>query len=282
MDERSPASRTAILVAALRGRAAARAAPLCVDPWAAQLAGAEGEALADELLAHYPPAELWIGLRTTWIDARVAQLTVGERACEQAVLLGAGFDTRAARLARPGLRWFEVDHPNTGEERARRLGSLEGYPEATATTVACDFERDDFLERLVSGGFDPAKPAVFLWEGVVPYLTEPSVLATLERLADGCHPRSVILFDHLGKRLARGGQVDSSDEGMRDLVGGLGEPFRFGLDDPIPLLHTAGFRQVRTVSFDEICLAQTGTYDRSRKLRFQYLTAASVARPLAV
>jgi O-methyltransferase involved in polyketide biosynthesis len=34
-----------------------------------------------------------------------------------------------------------------------------------------DFETDDTFDALSAGGFDDAAPAMFLWLGVVPYLT---------------------------------------------------------------------------------------------------------------
>ena len=35
------------------------------------------------------------------------------------------------------------------------------------------------------------------------------------------------------------------------------------------------YRKFRRVSFDEICLALTSTYERSRKFRFQHIVEAS-------
>ena len=45
----------------------------------------------------------------------------------------------------------------------------------------------------------------------------------------------------------------------------------------LPLLYEEGFRHVRASSFDEACLALTGTYLRERKFRFQGLAVASRA-----
>jgi len=64
------------------------------------------------------------------------------------------------------------------------------------------------------------------------------------------------------------GQRDEQKR-IRALVGDLGEPFHFGINDLLPLAFGAGFRSVRTVSFDQACLSLTGTYDRNRAFRFQ-------------
>jgi len=274
MNQRS-ASRTAMLVSALRARATARPQPLCRDPWAAQLAGDIGMALADRHEQLYPASELWIALRTAWIDERIRRLCapLGERA--QVVLLGAGLDTRSARLGGAGLRWFEVDHPSSQDLKLERLAELDNYPLETATFVRCDFETDDFIDRLTDSGFNAEEAALFVWEGVTPYLSEEAIRTTVKRISSTCHPETVLIYDHLEKKLVGGSSIDLADAALKEMVEDLGEPFRFGIDDPLPLMVEEGYRQVRRASFDEICLALTGTYERSRKFRFQHIVEAS-------
>jgi len=275
MTTERPASRTALWVAAYRARASSRPDPVCRDPWAAALAGPEGEALVAAMDATTPHMELWIAIRTALLDAEVDRWTTAAHDFEQVVLLGAGFDTRPARLARPGVRWFEVDHPGSQRAKRERLATLPGYPLDAATFVTCDFEHEDFLDRLTACGFDAAAPAVVLWEGVVPYLTEPAVRATLRRIASGMHPRTVLLFDHLMKRFVESPALPDKDVATRDFVKDLGEQLRFGTNDPLPMLYEEGFRHVRSVSFDEACLTLTGTYERARAFRFSRVVLAS-------
>lgn len=270
------ASRTALMVAAYRARATRRPQPVCEDPWAQGLAGALGLELSVAFDRHFPHMELWIALRTAYLDHHVAHLTAA--GVDQVVLLGAGFDTRAARLARPGVSFYEVDHPATQADKRERVADQGGYPSSAAHYVACDFESgDDFIELLVAAGFAPDRPAAILWEGVTPYLTEEAVRATARRIATALAPTSVLLFDYLGRRMADGTNLRAKDHGARDEVSGLGEPLRFGTNDPLPLLAECGFRQVRTVSFDQIALSLTGTYDRAREFRFQGVCIASAA-----
>src|SRR4051812_22106882 len=113
------ASSTALLMCAYRARATAAPKPLIVDPWARTLAGEEGERLARELDPVYAHMELWTAVRVAYIDAKVARHATGD--VTQVILLGAGLDTRAARLSREGLRFFEVDHPETQADKRRRL-----------------------------------------------------------------------------------------------------------------------------------------------------------------
>lgn len=282
MTERH-ASRTALLVAAYRARASRRDRPLISDPWAEALAGPDGEALAARVDGFLNERELWIAARTAYLDEHVVEWTRREPAPasatsrRQVVLLGAGLDARAARFAQPGLRFFEVDQPASQAEKIARLGRVHGYPLDAATYVPCDFEKDDFLERLLLAGFDAAAPALIVWEGVTYYLPEAAIRATLRRVAKGCEPRSVLLFDYFTRAFVEGASRADADQQTRQLVEELGERFVFGTNDPLPMLFEEGFRHVRNISFDEICLSLTGTYQRERQFRFQRIIRASAA-----
>lgn len=272
------ASKTALLVCGLRARASERPAPICRDPYARALAGDEGLALADRFVATaYAHAETWIAVRTAAIDAALAALVAG-RDARQVVILGAGLDARAARLRLPGARFFEVDHAASRADKLRRVAALVDWPADAATHVSCDFAAEDFLDRLVDAGFDVARPAAFVWEGVAMYLDERDVRRTLSRVASGAHPRSAIVLDVLGARFAAKATRRADDDAVHASVEDMGEPVRFGTDDALPLLYEEGFRSVRARSFDELALELTGTYDRARAFRFQHLIVASATR----
>ena len=81
------------------------------------------------------------------------------------------------------------------------------------------------------------EPALVIWEGVVPYLTEAAVRSTASRLAAGLDPRSLVAFDFVGKRFAAAQNVSEKDRETRDYVGELGEPIRYGSDDVLPMLY---------------------------------------------
>src|SRR5688572_27275571 len=222
------------MVCAYRARVSRWPKPLFVDPWADALAGPEGHEIARRLDARFPPMELWLALRVAYLDRLVAR-AVDRLSVRQIVILGAGYDTRAARLPRAGVRYFEVDHPATQAAKRARLGKLDGYPVEAATYVTCNFEREDPIDRLVANGFSTTEPALVIWEGVVPYLTEAAVRATATRLASGLDARSLVAFDFVGKKLAGGENLSARDEGTRSYVGELGEPIQYGSDDILPL-----------------------------------------------
>jgi methyltransferase (TIGR00027 family) len=280
VDIESVASKTALMVCAYRARASRWDKPLFVDPWAERLAGDEGHEIARSLDQRFAPMELWLALRVAYLDRLVA-LAVDRLSIRQVVILGAGYDTRAARLPRAGVRYFEVDHPATQAAKRQALSALAGYPVDAATYVACNFEHEDPIERLAASGFLVDEPALVIWEGVVMYLTEPAIRATAARLATGLDARSLVAFDFVGKKLAAGQGLSAPDAHTRSYVGELGEPIRYGSDDVLPLLYDCGYRWVRSLDFNELALELLGDYQRDRMFRFQHVALAAMRAPVA-
>jgi len=279
------ASQTALMVCAYRARVSRSPRPLFVDPWAEALAGSEGHAIADGFDRHWPAMELWLGLRVAYLD-RLVGVMIDRPGVRQVVILGAGYDTRAARLPYSGVRYFEVDHPETQAAKRARLATLPGYPVDAATYAPCDFEREDPVERLVAAGLSAREPTLVIWEGVVPYLTEDAVRATATSLVRGLDPRSLVAFDTLGKNMAAPtaagatrGRLSPHDQGVRDFTDERAEPIRYGTDHVTPLLAGCGFAWVRTINFDQLALEYGAGYERDRMFRFQNLTLASATRP---
>jgi methyltransferase (TIGR00027 family) len=102
---------------------------------------------------------------------------------DSVVVLGAGMDTRAYRLARRSdVPVFEVDLPvNIERKKAAVQRALGGVP-ASVHLVPLDFERDDLIGSLTAHGYRPEARTFFIWEGVTQYLTEDAVRATLRAL----------------------------------------------------------------------------------------------------
>jgi methyltransferase (TIGR00027 family) len=149
----------------------------------------------------------------------------------QFVILGAGFDTRAFRL--PGntrVRSFEID---TAKTQAVKRESLEkaGINVTGVTFVAADFEKEDWLAKLVDAGFDPQQPTLFLWEGVMMYLHKEAVEATLRKIARTASG-TIVAFDYVTTE-----PLESQALFWRYARAGTraaGEPFKFGVDSTPP------------------------------------------------
>src|SRR6516164_9686382 len=60
--------------------------------------------------------------RTAFFDRVVVNAM--EREVTQVVSVGAGYDGRALRYAKAGVRWWEVDHPDTQADKRARLERL--------------------------------------------------------------------------------------------------------------------------------------------------------------
>lgn len=152
-------------------------------------------------------------------------------AMEQFVILGAGFDTRAFRLPVDSrVRSFEVDMPRTQAVKRETLQKA-GIDTAGATFVAADFEEDDWLARLVEAGFDPGKPALFIWEGVMIYLDREAVEDTFRKIAS-IAKGSVVAFDYMTTEplTSQGWYWRYGRAGTK----AAGEPWKFGLDSTPP------------------------------------------------
>ena len=119
----------------------------------------------------------------------------------QIVILGAGYDSRALRLAPllPDVRWFEVDHPATAA-RKTRLAARAGIT-WTAGRVMVDLQRDPLAPALAAVGFDPAAPACFVLEGLAHYLDRSAFRQLLGAAAPPGRPRRIIL-SYIDRRMA--------------------------------------------------------------------------------
>jgi methyltransferase (TIGR00027 family) len=99
------------------------------------------------------------------------------------VVLGAGLDTLAYRLARlSDIPIFEVDQPVNIERKAAAVQRVLGQVPSSVQLVPLDFERDDVLTVLAERGYRSDYRAFFIWEAVTQYLSADAVHATLESL----------------------------------------------------------------------------------------------------
>lgn len=164
-------------------------------------------------------------IRTRVIDDAVTAAM--NHGAEQVVILGAGYDTRAYRLSRRGVRFFEVDHPDTQVVKRRRVGKLRA---GAATFVGVDFASEDPGPALAAAGLDGGLRTLFLWEGVLSYLEPPAIDAMLRWMARTGAPGSGVVFTYADQR-ALDGSGQMGDVGpWLEAVERAGEPFRTGLD----------------------------------------------------
>ena len=213
-----------------------------------RVSAAYGIPAADEALAADVAAGLvapanrmhdYLAARTSFFDRTVVSAI--DRGVRQVVVGAAGYDGRAFRYAKPGVSWFEVDHPATQRDKLERLGRL-GIAASHVRFVEADFTADPVADRLLAAGLEASVPSLFLLEGIAVYL-EPAVLETvLEQFRQVAAP---------GSRLAISVSLSREhDEGARArfqaAVAALGEPARsiFDAGQAEDLLARTGWRTI--------------------------------------
>ncbi len=216
-------------------------------PWATSTRGADDDQrlqadVAAGLAIEPSPMTRYLQARTTFFDTVVVGSLdpQGGAGIGQAVSVGAGFDGRSLRYARPSVRWFELDHPGTQSDKRGRLDELQ-ITTAGVTFVPADFVVDDVALALADAGHDASAATLFTCEGVAGYLgadTVASLLAALARAA-GAGSRLAITLPI---------EPESDDERhRRDRLGaavsGMGEP----LASAIPRAELAD--RLRTVGW---------------------------------
>jgi methyltransferase (TIGR00027 family) len=219
---------TSLWVAAARARETDRKGGLFRDPFARKLAGDEGEETFALARAHNPMDVPTIEIRTRWLDDRIAEATA--RNIRQVVILAAGMDARAYRLAWPaGTTLYELDRDFVLAYKAERIAGAE--PTCKRVPIAVDL-RDDWLAALDQAGFDRNTPTLFLIEGLLVYLEAADVKGLFARVDSIAAKGSVILFDVVGESLLQSPFMAQTLEMMKH----IDALWRFGTDEPEKLL----------------------------------------------
>lgn len=135
--------------------------------------------------------------RTEFIDTVVREELGGY---QQVVLLGAGFDSRP--YLEPMLNFdgliFEVDREPTQRVKREALDRIE-VDTSRVRYISLDFERESLLGCLLRHGYREDARTLFLWEGVVYYLTEQAVDTTLTFIHNHSAAGSAVVFDYFSR-----------------------------------------------------------------------------------
>ena len=168
-------SDTALMVAACRALESRRADALMNDPFAGQLAGERGMALALSSPT-MPVMQFGIGIRVRFIDELLG-LAIA-KGVNTVLNLGAGLDARPWRLDLPApLRWIEVDFPEMLEYKAARMA--DAAPRCRLEQASADLNRASEREAVLDRALAARGTPLLMTEGLLMYLPA----ATLEALA---------------------------------------------------------------------------------------------------
>ncbi len=192
---------TAVMVALARAAETASAAPLIRDQFAEPLVSTpELEGVREQVAAWWSPepdgsdeANLapdaqnmidYQAVRTHFFDAYFAGAVAD--GIRQVVILAAGLDSRAYRLAWPdGTVVYEIDLPKVLEYKAETLAGHGAAPTVDRRAVPVDL-RHDWPRALREAGFDATRPTAWLAEGLLPFLpaaAQEAMFASIDALS---------------------------------------------------------------------------------------------------
>jgi len=185
--------------------------------------------------------------RTAFFDDEVLEAVTS--GVTQVVIVGAGYDGRALRFRRPGVRFFEVDHPATQGDKRRRVEDL-GVALDHVTFASIDLMQDRIGEVLAAAGHDPDQRSLFLCEGLLLYLTSPVVESLLRDLRSRSAPGGRLALSTREETAGSSRLIAARGSGRRLFLTLIGEPRRssFGVGEFAQLLERTGWRVVREVT----------------------------------
>jgi len=146
----------------------------------------------------------WPGARSSGVsrtrlidDWLIAAIASG---AEQVVILGAGFDCRAHRLAQmSSVNVIELDRDVILNKKKKTLSTSAPSVTDNVTYAPIDFLHDDINTVLVRAGFCGSAKTVFVWEGVTHYLQCDAVCSVVNMIANISAPGSSIIFTYIHK-----------------------------------------------------------------------------------
>ena len=256
---------TALVTAYSRAQESREAERLFEDPLAATFITAV-HGSGQETGAEFPrlgPAEdngsstLWNAFRfyftqrTPFYDRQV--LAAVEAGCRQVVMLGAGLDSRAYRLGLAAdITFFEVDRELTFTFKHDVLDRNNAVPTCDRIPVAADITAG-VSAALLTAGFDPAVPTLWVAEGLLMYFTRDQADALLDEISALSAPESRFAGEYFSRPWEKAdvdyGTLDAGDQSVWDL---LLRSFRYGPagDHPRDWLSAHGWtlREATTVA----------------------------------
>lgn len=193
------------------------------------------------------PTFAYLAARTLEVDGEVWRAI--DEGVARVVIVGAGYDSRAWRLARSGVEFVELDHPSTQRDKRRR--APPGGPR---------YLEIDLAHEPMPHGVADEVPTLSVVEGVTMYLAEPEVERLLTRLR-GPGNRLVVNF-------GIGGGSGGDGRTVRASASACGERFRYqpDADEAVALLERVGW-EVRDLA--------TG-----REMAHRHLTGTDLATDL--
>lgn len=225
----SGVGRTAVGMARLRAAEGLRSDKLFDDPYAAPFVAAAplalpaGDRAAEGTLG---AAFAFAGvIRTRFYDDYLTASVLADR--RQVVLMAAGLDSRAFRLAWPaGVVLYELDLPEVLRFKADVLNGQDATSGCRRVAVPVDL-RGSWVSALLVAGFESGAPTAWLVEGLLIYLTHEEAVDLLTTIGDLSAPGSQLATERQALRSGQLRQQVQALPAMREFAamwqGGLRE-----------------------------------------------------------
>lgn len=168
------------IMAAVRAIETQRPDRLIEDPLAALLAGEETIVQTTPTAKEYQDnGRPFVAVRTRFFDDFLMS-HAGQKS--QVVILGAGMDTRAFRLAwHPDTHLYELDQPEVLQYKESVLENHQALCHRHSLSVDLT---QPWSTKLIAAGYQTNIPSIWLLEGVLYYLHETNVHNLLKTISD--------------------------------------------------------------------------------------------------
>jgi len=208
--------------------------------------------------------------RTRVIDELVTQCAAA--GAVQYVILGAGYDMRAYRLALGPLKVFEVDQLEVQELKKANMPA-DALASGRVTHVSVDFNTQTLTEQLTKAGFEAGRPTIVTLEGVTQYIPKASTAATIREMGALCGPGSTLFLSYVDARFETApaelvGTGYPKPEAALRMISGLaakfGEPWIacYSAAEMETMLASSGFDVTSDTCFEDVNESYFGAVGR--------------------
>ncbi|CAM9275262.1 unnamed protein product [Chrysoparadoxa australica] len=149
-----------------------------------------------ELTDKVAPVFYYLGRRKRFMHNSVIQAI--KEGITQVAIIGGGFDTLGIRLSatHPDVTFIEIDHPGTHFTKMRGVQAV-GQP-SNLILIPADLAKTSVSETLMElECWDSSKAALFICEGVFPYLDILDSRELLRSSAEASAAGSLFAFSHI-------------------------------------------------------------------------------------
>lgn len=256
---------------------------ICYDPLARHLIS-PAFMLLGKLFASYgerkgPGMIGFLVARCRYIDDYIQDCIVAD--IQQLVIMGAGLDSRAYRFKQlmDRIKVFEIDHPATQLVKIKKLKKIFGNLPEHVAFVPVDFNEES-LQKLFNYGYSPRKKTLFIWEGVVHYLTLDAVNRTLRFIVNSSMPGSSLIFDYIYLSALKAAHKRREILRMQRVSKYTGEGLTFGIEEGRgeEFLSKYGFVRIYNVTAEDLRKAYFIGINQTRAIAPVYAIVHAVVK----